>query len=297
MADDGREGSAGLDGPPAPLDADGRPLPPQARMGLLDYVTAHSMDEDYGHVARHRPDPGDNGARGARRRVPTVVALVVFGALVTTAGIQTARNEPVRQSSRESLVAQVEDRRDELAEVRQQIDVLDGAVEEARGQLLETTRAGRTLSDQVETLGLLSGTEPATGPGVRIVVDDSEGAAETRQLVLDTDLQRLVNGLWVSGAEAVAINGQRLTNLSSIRVAGTAITVNLQSLTRPYVVEALGDPDQLAARFVESEGGTWWLNLKAVYDLKFTMSSEESLTVPAAPTPTLRHARRPVSGS
>ena len=53
----------------------------------------------------------------------------------------------------------------------------------------------------------------------------------------------------------------------------------------------------MAARFVESQGGTWWLNLKAVYDLKFTMSSEESLTVPAAPTPTLRHARRPGTGS
>jgi hypothetical protein len=39
------------------------------------------------------------------------------------------------------------------------------------------------------------------------------------------------------------------------------------------------------------------LNLKAVYDLQFTMSSEESLTVPAAPTPTLRHARRPGAGS
>jgi uncharacterized protein YlxW (UPF0749 family) len=282
---------------PPPVDADGRPLPPQARMGLLDYVTAHSLDEDYAHAARHRPAEADERASRTRRRIPTLVALVVFGGLVTTAGIQTARNEPIRQSSRESLLAQVTDRRDELAEARQQIDVLEGAVAEARGQLLETTRTGRRLSEQVETLGLLAGTEPATGPGVRIVVDDSAGATETRQVVLDTDLQLLVNGLWASGAEAVAINGQRLTNLSSIRVAGTAITVNLQSLARPYVVEALGDPDQLAARFVESEGGTWWLNLKAVYDLKFSMSSEESLTVPAAPTPTLRHARRPGSGS
>jgi uncharacterized protein YlxW (UPF0749 family) len=266
-------------------------------MGLLDYVTSHSLDEDYAHVARQGSGTSGDEARGPGRRIPTLVALVAFGALVTTAGVQTARNEPVRQSSRESLVAQVEDRREELAEARQQIDVLEGAVEEARGQLLETTRVGRTLSEQVETLGLLSGTEPATGPGMRIVVDDSDDAAETSQIVLDTDLQKLVNGLWVSGAEAVAINGQRLTNLSSIRVAGDAITVNLQSLARPYVVEALGDPDQLAARFVESDGGTWWLNLKAVYDLKFTMSSEESLTVPAAPTPTLRHARRPGSDS
>jgi uncharacterized protein YlxW (UPF0749 family) len=291
-----RERHLDSEGRSAQVDADGRPLPPQARMGLLDYVTSHSLDEDYAHVAGQRSSAPADESRGTRR-IPTLVALVVFGALVTTAGVQTARNEPVRQSSRESLVAQVEDRRGELAEARQRIDVLDGAVEEARGQLLETTRAGRTLNERVETLGLLTGTEPATGPGMRIVVDDSDDAAETSQVVLDTDLQLLVNGLWVSGAEAVAINGQRLTNLSSIRVAGDAITVNLQSLARPYVVEALGDPDQLAARFVESEGGTWWLNLKAVYDLKFTMSSEESLTVPAAPTPTLRHARRPGADS
>jgi uncharacterized protein YlxW (UPF0749 family) len=264
-------------------------------MGLLGYITAHSLDEDYAHVARSRSV--EERAGGVGRRVPTVVALAVFGALVTTAGVQTARNEPVRQSSRESLVAQVADRREELAGAREQLDDLETAVEDARARLLRTTRAGRALDTQLETLGVLTGTAAATGPGMRIVVDDSEDAADDRQVVLDTDLQLLVNGLWASGAEAVAINGQRLTSLSAIRVAGDAITVNLQSLTRPYVVTALGDPDQLAARFVESEGGTWWLNLKAVYGLRFSMSSEESLTVPAAPTPTLRHARRPGSGS
>jgi uncharacterized protein YlxW (UPF0749 family) len=277
------------------LDRDGRPLPPQARMGLLGYITAHSLDEDYAHVAATR-DPGEQ-QRGRRRRVPTLVALVLFGALVATAAIQTARTEPLRQSSRESLVNQVEDRREELAEARQQVDVLEAAVEEARTQLLETSATGRRLRDQLQTLGLLSGTEAATGPGVRVVVDDSEDAGDTRQVVLDTDLQQLVNGLWASGAEAISINGQRLTSQSAIRVAGDAVTVNLQSLTRPYVVTALGDPDELAARFVESEGGTWWLNLRAVYGLRFSMSSEESLTVPAAPTPTLRHARRAGSGS
>ena len=171
------------------LDVDGRPLPPQARLGLLNYVIAHSLDEDYAHVAERRSGAGDGDERrrGLRRSVPTVVALVVFGGLVTTAGIQTARNEPVRQSSRESLVAQVQDRRGELAEARQQIDVLEGAVEEAREQLLRTSRVGRTLRDQVETLGLLAGVEPATGPGVRIVVDSGlrrapegqSGAAKT----------------------------------------------------------------------------------------------------------------------
>jgi uncharacterized protein YlxW (UPF0749 family) len=124
------------------------------------------------------------------------------------------------------------------------------------------------------------------------VVDDNPGSSTERQAVLDKDLQILVNGLWAAGSEAVSINGQRVTNLTSIRVAGEAITVNLRSLSRPYTVNAIGDPDQLPARFVESAAGTWWLNLKSVYGLQFTMTQEESLTVPAAPPLTLRHARR-----
>jgi uncharacterized protein YlxW (UPF0749 family) len=130
-----------------------------------------------------------------------------------------------------------------------------------------------------------------TGPGVRIVVDDNPRATTDRQTVFDRDLQILVNGLWVSGAEAVSINGQRLTNLSAIREAGQAITVNLRSLSRPYVVSAVGDPDQLPARFIDSAAGSWWLNLKAVYHLQFSITREQSLSLPAAPEVTLREAK------
>jgi uncharacterized protein YlxW (UPF0749 family) len=286
--------------PQEPLtDADGRTVPPQARLGLLNYVTATSLDADYAQVSeKHRADgaaPTDDRRRRGRH-LPTLVALAVFGVLVTTAGIQTAREEPIRQSSRESLVAQVQDRRAELADAREQIDQLERTVEEVRGNLLETSAEGRALRDQLARLALATGAEPGTGPGVRITVDDSAQAESDRQVVLDTDLQLLANGLWLSGAEAIAINGQRLTNLSAIRVAGEAITVNLQSLSRPYVVDAIGDPDQIAARFVETDAGSWWLNLKAVYDLQFSMTTEESLTVPAAPPLSLRHARRPGAG-
>jgi len=143
----------------------------------------------------------------------------------------------------------------------------------------------------VRRLASATGDAAVTGPGVRITVDDRADARTQRQVVLDEDLQRLVNGLWVAGAEAVAINGERLTALSAIRGAGEAITVNFRSLRRPYVVEAVGDPDDLPARFIESPGGTWWLNLESVYQLRFDMSSEDSVTLPAAPPPTLRHVR------
>jgi uncharacterized protein YlxW (UPF0749 family) len=272
-----------------------RPLPPQATMGLLDYVTAHSLDEDYAHVAEQRESDPEAAAGRRRLRVASVTALALFGVLVATAGIQTARSEPVRQSSREALVAKAQDQRAELDEARAQVVKLRRAVDRTQAATLEASEAGRILQAQLSELGVLTGADAATGPGVRIVVDDNPQPATDRQVVFDKDLQVLVNGLWSAGAEAVSVNGQRVTSLTSIRTAGEAITVNLRSLSRPYTVTALGDPNQLPARFVESSAGSWWLNLRSVYGLQFTMTSEESLTVPAAPTPTLRHARRPGS--
>jgi uncharacterized protein YlxW (UPF0749 family) len=269
------------------------PLPEQARIGLLNYITAHSLDDDYAVASRRRGASDAPSASQTSRRVGRggVLVLVVFGLLVATAAVQTARSEPVQRSSRESLLAQASDRREALARARDQLVALDREIEEAQAAALEASEAGRALQDRLDTLGVVTGAEAATGPGVRIEVDDAPDSDGARQLVLDTDLQIMVNGLWVSGAEAISINGQRLTALSAIRVAGEAITVNTRSLARPYVVTALGDPDQLAARFLDSEAGAWWLNLRSVYDLEFAMTTEDSLTVPDAPAIDLRFAR------
>jgi uncharacterized protein YlxW (UPF0749 family) len=273
-------------------DPEGRPLPPQATMGLLNYVTAHALDEDYAHASAARGASTGGGASDRHRRnLATMLVLAAFGILVATAGVQTSRGEPARQTSKESLVAQVQDRQEGLADMRSRLARLQTEVDQAQNDRLDTTSAGRTLQDQLTELGSSAGTEAVTGPGVRITVDDSAEVVTRRQVVLDTDLQILVNGLWASGAEAVAINGQRLTTLSAIRVAGDAITVNLKSLAHPYVVEAIGNPDQLPARFVDSAAGTWWLNLQAVYDLQFEMTRQDSLTLPAAPDVQLRHVR------
>jgi uncharacterized protein YlxW (UPF0749 family) len=275
---------------------------PRSAEGLLDHITATSLDQDYAQAAARRGGaagtPAGTPAGWARSlSVPFVVVLAVFGLLLATAAVQTARTAPTQQRSRASLVEQVQERRTELADVRTEL-------REQRGVVASVVRAraaeGQTqtgLEQRLRRLGAATGTVPVTGPGVRITVDDRPGAHTRRQVVLDEDLQRLVNGLWVAGAEAVAINGERLTALSAVREAGEAITVNFHSLRRPYVVEAIGDPHSLPARFIESDGGTWWLNLQSVYQLRFEMTSEDSLTLPAVPTPSLRHARTAGGGA
>ena len=278
------------DGPPRVRDA----------AGLLDHITATSLDEDYAHAAARREAATGGGDAGAPRRprsAPLLAVLAVFGLLLTTAAVQTARTASSQERSRESLVAQVQERRAELTRIRERL-------REDRRETARTVRsraaaadAAAELARRERRLGASAGTVAVTGPGVRITVDDRPDARTPRQVVLDEDLQRLVNGLWTAGAEAVSINGERLTGLSAVRGAGEAITVNFRSLRRPYVVQAIGDPDSLPARFIESAGGTWWLNLESVYQLRFDMSSEDSLTLPAVPPPSLRLARTGSGGA
>ena len=86
-----------------------------------------------------------------------------------------------------------------------------------------------------------STTRPASGAD-----DAAEGGARPQQgRVIAKDLQFVTNALWESGAEAVSINGKRLTSTSAIRFAGSAIIVDFRPLTRPYVITALGDPQAL----------------------------------------------------
>ena len=141
-----------------------------------------------------------------------------------------------------------------------------------------------------------TGTIPVTGPGIRMVVDDAPGADSARNQVLDTDLQRLVNGVWEAGAEAVALNGERLTNLSTIRLAGGAITVNSRSLRRPYVVTAIGNPNTLPARFAETSSGQAWLDLQREVGLQLKIKPEDSLTLPGSEV-SLRFANQESGGA
>ncbi len=265
------------------------PVPPAAQMGLLNYLTATSMDEDYEHVSRRRGSTGP-----ARRAAPGRVALVVlaaFGILIATAALQTARSADVTQSGHDELVEQTLARKAQLADRREMVSELESEVRTLETESLNTTVEGRALQTRLSRLGVVTGTEATRGPGVMIEVDDGP-EDNPKAEVLDGDLQKLVNGLWLAGAEAIAINGERVTNLTAVRIAGANITVNLNRISAPYTVVAIGDPDTLAASFVDTPGGQWWLDLQALYGVSFEINTEENLTLPAVDA-SLRYAYLP----
>ena len=273
--------------PPRPVNDP----PPQAVMGLLNYLTATSLDEDYAHVSQQRAILG----APARRSPGTIglVVLAVFGVLAATAAVQTSRNADESASSRQSLVDQVNRRKAELNDKRARATSLTRSVEALQNSNLDATNQGRAVRSRLDRLGMVTGSVPAKGPGIRVVVDDAPNATTDKQQVLDQDLQKLVNALWLVGAEAISINGQRVTNLTAIREGGSAITVNFVSMKRPYTVSAIGNKNLMGAKLLDTEGGRTWLTLRASFGLKFDVTSEDSMTLPAANSFVLRYARQP----
>ena len=122
------------------------------------------------------------------------------------------------------------------------------------------------------------------GPGgPRITVDDAPGGpGRNRRVILDTDLQSLVNGLWMAGAEAISINGQRLTSLTAIRIAGEAITVNNVSLTPPYVVSRSATPTRCRHGCSRHPAARLRLRLQASFGFDVRPWTRTSCRCPAA---------------
>jgi len=109
-------------------------------------------------------------------------------------------------------------------------------------------------------------------------------------LIRDIDLQKAANGLWLAGAEAVAINGQRLTAVSAIRNSGVVVNVNSVPIAAPYVVTAIGDSRSLLARFQETASGSALINVAQALGFAYLQETMTSVKLPAARRRTLLSA-------
>ena len=259
--------------------------PVDASMDLLNEIIRHPVDPDYA-IAAARP-------HGPQRRWPLTLVVIMIGAMLAVAALQTTRSAPAVETERRELISRIQAGEAGQDRLHARIDSLSVEITELRSTALGANTTTQDRLDEIASLELAIGSTPVTGPGLIITVDDAPSAnRDAPDRVLDTDLQMLANGLWRAGAEAIDINGHRLSNLTAIRSAGDAVTVDYRSLTRPYDVRAIGDPRTLEARFVESSGGAWWNELAQNRRMRYEIARRARVVLPADPGMVLRQARR-----
>ncbi|MGH3447553.1 MAG: DUF881 domain-containing protein [Nocardioidaceae bacterium] len=256
--------------------------------GLLTQVMTNTLDEDYQTVADRRT--GQHSRRG--QSISIVLVLGLFGALLGVSALETEQNRPEAAAERAQLVEQIHDREDHLDTMHTQLSDLQTAVADLRERVTRSQGTDQRISAEVGSLSRRGGAAAVKGPGVVITTDNAPNAvgSEGGGVILDTDLQALANGLWKAGAEAISIDGHRLTSLTAIRYAGRAITVDYRSLSPPYVVKAIGNPNTLPARLLETAGGQLWLGLKSNFNITFDTVVADGVVVQGDPHNRLRYA-------
>jgi uncharacterized protein YlxW (UPF0749 family) len=136
------------------------------------------------------------------------------------------------------LQAQQESLKDQILRLRAEIQQL-----EATGQG-GTARTGE-LNDRLQAARIAAGLVALSGPGLVIRLTDSElpvpqdGNARD-YLVSGQDVLAVVEELWLAGAEAVAVNGERVTVGTAVVDIGGSVLVNSAYLAPPYDVKAIG---------------------------------------------------------
>jgi len=261
-------------------------LPARVTMPLLTLITQQAVDEDYVHAAERRA-AGLSAPRRGRPWVSAAVVVAVFGLLVSTAAVQRSRNADVIDAGRASLTERIDNQRERVARQQDRIARLRSRISKAGDRVTSLTNSVEAVEARLRRLQVTTGFVPVRGEGVRVTVDDAESGDPNGQ-VRDSDLALLVNALWSSGAEAVAVNGQRITATSSIRRSGSAIEVNSVGIAPPYTVLAIGDSGSLQAKFYNTSSGLAFSDLTQRYDLRFDMDNVDQLALPAAPARLLR---------
>ncbi|MGC5022342.1 DUF881 domain-containing protein [Micromonospora sp. DT47] len=274
------------------------------RVYAPDFLTElfrNPLDPGYADAAaRRRESPAPAGWRGTSVRAVAMVVVVALGFLFAVAYRETIADEPSRSQARAGLIAQIKQREGETDQLSDRADRLREEVSRQRDAALSGSQAARLRNMEAGTgLGRVRGDgvvvqlADAAPKGDDAVTGDS---AVGPPQVGYSDLQKVANDLWAAGAEAIAVNGQRLTATSTIRSAGAAILVDFRPVTSPYKVTAIG-PDSMRDDFEESRSAYLMRRVAETTGLSFEVREAEDLTLPAAPEPRLRYAKPSVSPS
>jgi uncharacterized protein YlxW (UPF0749 family) len=134
----------------------------------------------------------------------------------------------------------------------QQISVDNERIRQELAKYAQGQSASTLAKQQLQEAQMNAGLVGVTGQGVRITLDDSKRAAIGQEdpnnfLIHEQYIREIFNALWNGGAEAIAVNGQRVTTNTEVFCGGSYIQINGTRQMPPYVIEAIGDTNNMSA--------------------------------------------------
>lgn len=267
---------------------------------LLRSLMTEHLDPGYAASARARAD-GKRKSTPGSRAVWLILGALLTGFVLCTAYLQAVERVPGTEHVRSDLLSKVDAAEADIDELTGERDAVSGEVDAARNSALAGDVDGSGLLAQLHGVEVTAGADPVHGPGLVVTLtdpvappdlsDSSQRSVGGRAVVLDRDLQAVVNAMWGSGAEAIAINDVRVGPGVTVRQAGGAMLVDNQPVFSPYEVSAIGPRSDMQTRFVVSDAYLRLSSVQQLYGIDFSVTESDDISLPAATVRETRIAR------
>lgn len=268
---------------------------------LLRSLLSQHLDPGYAAAAADREAGKPRRGRTSRWTWQVLAALAV-ATVFAAAAAQAQSTAPADREAQQVLAGSVRSEQSGTDEATAKRDALAEQVDAVRRSRLAGDEQGQQLLSDLDQANFTSTATATHGPGLTVTVTDpgmsknlsdvsKQRVAGSQQVILDRDLQLVVNSLWASGAEAVAVDGVRIGATVTIRQAGGGILVDNQPIRSPYTIVAIGPPHGMQDAFDGSSGLQRLRLLEASYGVGVSVSSGDDLAVPASSVRDLYYAK------
>ena len=172
---------------------------------------------------------------------------------------------------------------DEYNLAYKQLEEAEKKLEEVRNQATQNNKTDSDTEAEIKENRKLLGLTEVTGQGFIIKLDDnrqinsSEVLNVSDYLVHEGDLLYIVNELFNAGADAIAINDQRITSKTSIICDGNIIRINGEIVSVPITIQAIGYPERMYYA-LKRPGG--YLEILANAGVQVYVQKSEEITLP-----------------
>jgi uncharacterized protein YlxW (UPF0749 family) len=135
--------------------------------------------------------------------------------------------------------------------LREELEEKQAAVQEFEHAFSEGESKNTDYAEEAEALRRSLGLLPVEGGGLAVTLQDGEYDPDSVNpndyIVHESHIFQVINELYISGAEAISINGQRIHANSHIVCTGPVITVDGVQYPAPFTIAAIGKSDVLAS--------------------------------------------------
>ncbi len=211
------------------------------------------------------------------------IAVCAFAGFMIVTGAVTAQGGDLRPNRNTDLAGLVRQEARRNADLASQVAALRAEVD----ALAKTAAVSPINEKQTEQAAVVAGLTAVKGPAVSVTLTDAPadvkpvGVDEDLLVVHQQDIQAVVNALWTGGAEAMTIQGQRVSALTGIKCVGNTVVLHGVPYAPPYEIVAIGNQASLEASLASSEYLRIYQQYVRAYGLGYAEHRLDEATLPA----------------